>query len=97
MKLINIARNIVQYDTKIEKNLNKLPLHILHKFRLLVDLVNNNGIAETRKIAGFHDEPLQGDHKGQRSIRLNKAYRAIYTEDKQSIIITVIEVNKHDY
>ncbi len=97
MKLINIARNIVQYDTKIEKNLNKLPLHILHKFRLWVDLVNNNGIAETRKIAGFHDEPLQGDRKGQRSIRLNKAYRAIYTEEKQSIIITVIEVNKHDY
>ncbi len=97
MKLLNTTPNIVQYDTKIEKDLNKLPVHILQKFRFWVDLVTNNGIIETRKIAGFHDEPLHGDRKGQRSIRLNKAYRAIYTEEKQSIIITVIEVNKHDY
>ena len=36
------------------------------------------GLRETRKIKGYHDEPLQGDRKGQRSIRLNKAYRAFY-------------------
>ena len=27
---------------------------------------------------GFHDEPLRGQRHGQRSIRLNRAYRAIY-------------------
>lgn len=97
MKLIAQSIDIVQFDTKINKDLNKLPIHILNKLRMWVDLVNNNGLIYTRKIAGFHDEPLQGDRKGQRSIRLNKAYRAIYIENKGSITITVIEVNKHDY
>jgi toxin HigB-1 len=52
-----------------------------------------------RKIPELHDEPLTGDRKGQRSIRLNKAYRAIYLEGqrKELHIISIIEVNKHDY
>jgi proteic killer suppression protein len=50
-------------------------------------------------VPGFHDEPLKGDRKGQRSIRLNKAYRAIYIEGqrKEVHIISIIEVNKHEY
>lgn len=52
-----------------------------------------------RKIPSFHDEPLKGDRKGQRSIRLSKAYRAIYKIGKQGNleIAEIIEVNKHDY
>lgn len=52
-----------------------------------------------RKVPGYHDEPLKGDRMGQRSIRLNKAYRAIYMErpNQEIIIISVMEVNKHDY
>jgi len=52
-----------------------------------------------KKRAGFHDEPLKGDRKKQRSIRLNKAYRAFYITDEDGKIhfIEVIEVNKHDY
>lgn len=97
MKLIANPQDIVQFDTRIEKDLSKLPIHILNKLRMWVDMVNHNGIMEVRKISGFHDEPLSGDRKGQRSIRLNKAYRAIYTEDKNTIKVTVIEVNKHEY
>jgi len=54
---------------------------------------------QVRKLPGYHDEPLKGDRKGQRSVRLNRAYRAIYeeSEDGQLTIITVLEVNKHDY
>jgi len=52
-----------------------------------------------RKISGYHDEPLHGNRIGQRSIRLNKSYRAIYTElDSGEIhFIEIVEVNKHDY
>ena len=52
-----------------------------------------------RKIPGFHDEPLKGNRKGQRSIRLSKAYRAIYIIGQQGNIeiAEIIEVNKHDY
>lgn len=52
-----------------------------------------------RKIAGFHDEPLKGDRHGQRSIRLNKAYRAIYVikNDGTAEFVAVEEVSKHDY
>ena len=48
---------------------------------------------------GYHDEALRGKRKGQRSIRLNRAYRAIYTIDKSGNInfIEILEVNKHEY
>ncbi len=55
------------------------------------------GIEEIRKISGYHDEPLQADRKGLRSIRLSKSYRAFYIEYQNDIIIEVIEVNKHEY
>jgi proteic killer suppression protein len=62
-------------------------------------LLEKYGLLETRKIKGFHDEPLRGDRAGQRSVRLSRAYRAIYVEvdrDKYETI-EIIEVNKHDY
>ena len=57
------------------------------------------GLEEVRKVPGFHDEPLKGDRKGQRSIRLNRAYRAIYVANKGGTVefVSVEEVNKHDY
>jgi len=47
----------------------------------------------------YHNEPLKGDRKGQRSVRLNKAYRVIYeeTESGNVVLIGVQEVNKHEY
>jgi proteic killer suppression protein len=57
------------------------------------------GLRETRKSPGFHDEPLRGNRNGQRSVRLNKAYRAIYVEKIDGTVefIEVVEVNKHEY
>jgi proteic killer suppression protein len=55
---------------------------------------------ETKKIKGYHDEPLSGNRKGQNSIRLNQAYRAFYIiskDTKEIKIIEIIEVNKHEY
>ena len=59
--------------------------------------VEENGIIETRKLSGYHDEPLSGKRKGQRSFRLSKTYRGFYVEHHGNIIIEIIEVNKHDY
>jgi toxin HigB-1 len=82
-----------------EKDLSKLPLHIVRKLLAWVDDIETSGLNKVKKIPGYHDEPLKGNRVGQRSIRLNKAYRAIYavTEKGNVEMIQVLEVNKHDY
>lgn len=84
---------------KVIKQLRKLPTFVVDKLNAWVRSVETEGIREVRKIPGYHDEPLKGDRRGQRSIRLTKAYRAIYTESKTGEIefIIVEEVNKHEY
>lgn len=81
------------------KDLAKVPNYIKEKLLLWVDSVERIGIKKIRIIPGYHDEPLKGERHGQRSIRLNRAYRAIYTENEQNeiVIISIIEVNKHEY
>lgn len=90
---------IVDLSKKAQDNLVKLPGYIKDKLLLWVDDVEREGIEKVRRIPGFHDEPLKGDRVGQRSIRLSKAYRAIYIEEpnKEITIILVKEVNKHVY
>jgi proteic killer suppression protein len=49
-------------------------------------------------VAGYHDEPLKGSRAGQRSIRLSRAYRAIYEMKKDTVeFVSVEEVSKHEY
>lgn len=52
-----------------------------------------------RKTPGYHDEPLKGKRIGQRSIRLNIAYRAIYIVNKDDEVhfVKVQEINNHEY
>jgi proteic killer suppression protein len=89
---------IVVITERAKKDLRYIPARVLDKFEAWVHLVESIGLEETRKIAGFHDEPLQGKRKGQRSIRLNRAYRAIYRVNKDAIeFVSVEEVSKHDY
>lgn len=82
-----------------EKQCKKLPKQILEHLRYWAVSVERLGMSEVRKLPGYHDEPLKGTRKGQRSIRLNRAYRAIYEEDDSGeiVIVAVMEVNKHDY
>lgn len=89
----------IQLSKRAERDLKKVPHYIAEKFQLWVDLVESQGIRRSRKIKSFHDEPLRGKRNGQRSIRLNKAYRAIYCErvNGEAELIEVEEVNKHDY
>ena len=72
---------------------------ILEHVRYWAISVEKLGLAEVRKLPGYHDEPLRGDRAGQRSIRLNRAYRLICEEDERGelVIIAVMEVNKHEY
>lgn len=61
--------------------------------------VSKMGVENTRKSIGWHDEPLLGKRKDQRSIRLNKQWRAIYALKKngQIELIEILEITPHDY
>jgi proteic killer suppression protein len=89
----------IHLSLKAKKDLKKVPLSIAVKLQIWVDAVGHYGLSEVRKIPGYHDEPLKGKRKGQRSIRLNIAYRAIYTINKSGLIkfVEIKEVNKHEY
>lgn len=89
----------VTWGRRVEKQLSKLPDYIVEKFRFWAALVEESGIREVRKSKGFHDEPLRGDRRGQRSVRLNRSYRAIYIEaaNGELELIEVLEVNNHEY
>lgn len=89
----------VRLSGKANKDLKKVPLPIAIKLGAWIEDVGQRGLAEVRKISSYHDEPLKGKRKGQRSIRLNIAYRAIYIIDKAGVVsfVEIQEVNKHDY
>jgi len=90
--------NRVELTKQARKDLKKVPVHFLDKFETWVENVEEEGLVETRKITGYHDELLSGKRKGQRSIRLSRHYRAIYQVVKDSVeFCEVQEVNKHDY
>lgn len=82
-----------------EKQLKKLPKAIIAAFYTWVQTVEMEGLRKSRTFPGYHDEPLKGDRKGQRSVRLNRAYRVIYEETATGnlILVAVQEVSKHDY
>lgn len=81
-----------------EKDLRKVPTHVRVNFFAWVDAVTHEGLETVRKVSGYHDEPLAGRRLGQRSIRLSKSYRAFYKiEGTTAKLVSVIEVNKHEY
>ncbi len=81
------------------RQLEKIPVHIVNKLKAWVDSVEHAGLEEVRKLPGYHDEPLHGQRKGTRSIRLSRSYRAIYSlQGSQDLRFVLIEeVHKHDY
>ncbi len=89
----------VQISRNAQSNLRSIPQPLLVKLRAWIDAVERLGLREVRRVPGYHDEPLRGRREGQRSIRLNKAYRAIYEIKSDGAIefVSIEEVNKHDY
>ncbi|MGE3973534.1 MAG: type II toxin-antitoxin system RelE/ParE family toxin [Bdellovibrionales bacterium] len=91
------VRTKVSHSKAFDKQLSKIPDFIRKKVIFWVFLVESNGLAEVMKSPGFHDEPLKGERKGQRSVRLNRAYRLIYRVIQDRVHIELLEVHKHDY
>jgi proteic killer suppression protein len=50
----------VKLSAKAKKDLKKVPLPIALKLQTWIDAVGDSGLSETRKIPGYHDEPLKG-------------------------------------
>lgn len=94
---MDITRLIL--SEKAERKLWKVPKYIAVKLNSWVESVSENGLNFTRKIRGYHDEPLKVIRAGQRSIRLSKSYRAIYIvhENNKIEFIEILEINKHEY
>lgn len=89
----------VVVSRKALKHLDRAPQQVNAKLLLWMDAVEVDGLEEVRKIPGYHDEPLKGDRKGQRSIRLNRSWRAIYVMRSNGHVefVSVEEVSNHDY
>lgn len=90
--------NVVEISLNVKKNIHKIPLPIRKKLFIWVAAVEERGLNEVRRIPGYHDEPLKGNRQGQRSIRLNKQWRAIYRIINKNVeFILIEEVTPHDY
>jgi proteic killer suppression protein len=87
----------VTYARLFEKQIEKVPLHIKERVRGWLFTLLEEGVDEARKLKTYRDEALRGNRKGQRSIRLNRAYRLIYEIKDENIHIHILEVNKHEY
>ena len=81
------------------RDLDRAPLHIQMALQEWAKSVETDGMLAVRKIPGYHDEPLRGDRRGQRSVRLNRQWRAIYTElaTGELAIVTLEEITPHAY
>ncbi|WP_151193929.1 type II toxin-antitoxin system RelE family toxin [Cysteiniphilum sp. JM-1] len=92
-------RYVIELTPSVQKQIKVLPKQVVLKLRTWVMQVESLGMRRVMQIKGYHDEPLQGNRKGQRSIRLNKAYRAFYRKlpNGEVEVIEVFEINKHKY
>lgn len=84
---------------RAQRELRKVPAYIRDKLETWAQAVREIGLESVKKIPGYHDEPLKGDRRGQRSIRLSRSYRAIYILIAEGVIefVSVEEVHKHEY
>jgi proteic killer suppression protein len=91
--------NTVTLSVRAKKDLRICPVFIVRKFMAWVGAVQLDGLEPTRRLPGYHDEPLHGEWKGSLSIRLNRSYRAIYRiQEEGSLALVLVEsVNKHAY
>ena len=80
-----------------EKNIDKLPQHILEKYEFWRNIVQISGPEGLKEFKGFKDHSLKGEWSGYRSSYLNQNYRVIYQIDKNEVRVFVIDVNHHDY
>ena len=81
-------------DSKIKKDIDKLPKSIRIKYKFWKRLIEFNGLKPLRQLKSYHFEKLSGKRKKQYSCRLSNSYRIIFKIEKDKIRIIVLEVNK---
>jgi toxin HigB-1 len=89
----------VVFNRQAQKQLRKAPEQVASKLKAWSLAVARDGLTEVSLIPGYHDEPLKGQRQGQRSIRLNLQWRALYSVEADGTItlVTIEEVTPHDY
>ena len=89
----------VTFSKNALRDLKKIPRRLTLKLQAWIEDIEKRGLIEVMKVKGYHDEPLKGKHKGRRSIRISRGYRALYRilDDGSVEFIEVLEVNKHEY
>jgi len=90
---------LVTISKNVQKNLHKIPKHILILFDYWVEEIETEGFISMQKINGYRDHALIGNRKGQRSSYLTKSWRVIYKVNKNDDFfeVKVLEVNHHEY
>ena len=89
-------RNIYEHKN-IKKTSKRLPSHVVKKYELWKDVIFRHGPQKLREFPGFKDEALAGRRTNQRSSRLSMHYRLIYTVEKATFTVYVLEITAHEY
>jgi len=106
LSILTYMTDVVEISKKAKKDLRHAPKRIIIALYKWIELVETDGLEAARAIPGYNDEKLKAEREGQYSIRLSKQWRALHTisitvkktKDKEKTrIITVIEVNAHEY
>lgn len=85
----------VRTTNRAKKDLKKVPDYISDRFEEWKRSIELDGLAQTSRRPGLHDEPLKGELDGLRSVRLNSAYRVIYRiSEDEAIEIEYVEVRR---
>ena len=82
---------VVVISRQAQRDLLKLPTHVVVKFQDWVEDVEDRGLSVVRKVPGYHDEPLVGKLKGLRSIRLSRSYRAYYRVVTGAVVLVNVD------
>lgn len=89
---------VVRISEQAVKELRKLPKEMRDAFWVFVNIVEKEGLREVSRSRGYGLENLTGKRMGQKSVRLNRAYRVIFIVVAGEVqIVHVLTVNKHKY
>jgi addiction module RelE/StbE family toxin len=93
------VKAIVYLSKAAQKDIARLPRHILVHFDLWVEIIETEGLSALQRVRGYRDHSLSGPRKGQRSSSLSRSWRVIYRVKKEdaSLSVQVLEVNHHEY
>ena len=84
-------------DYKFKKEINNLPTQCKKKYAAFKYISEYSGLSGLRNYPGFKLEHLKGGLKGVFSIRLNIAYRVLFSISEENKLIEIYEVSKHKY